>query len=153
MATVENKYYKRHWVAEVEADGNDRLHREFQDGRLVKSRKVRVYELGPGFYERAWVAYEEKKAICSECGRHPDGEHRDYFCVTNADQIVPIPEAATAWLPEIIDGPLLGEDGSWNGSHCACGKPVDDYDEHLFPYCEEHKPRETVARDKEEVPF
>ena len=154
MAKYENQCYKRHWVARIEADANNRLHRDFEDGVYVKSRKKRKYDLQPGFYERAWVDYTVTKKVCGECNRRYDGERRDYFCVTNADQIVPIPEAATAWLVEIIDGPLLGEDGSWNGSHCECGEEAAGYDEHMFPYCEDHKPAAATIREhKEEVPF
>ncbi len=142
MATIETKTRRGHYVARL--DGEDPkmgLAREFCDGRKVKSRRVYVHDLEPGFYElQAVLPISERPAPCKECGSRNDGKVREYFAVTTADEVRDL-TAYAGEMGRISTLPPLGG--------CDC-KPNGE----AFAFCELHAPSvEVNANAPDEAPF
>ncbi len=142
MAEVTTKTRRGHYVARLDGDDPKMgLAREFMSGRRVKSRHVFVHDLAPGYYElQAILPLAERPPPCGECGTRNDGKHREYFAVTNADEIRDLTKYAGE-MGRISVLPPLGD--------CEC-KPNGE----SFAYCELHTPLPDVKADApDDAPF
>ncbi len=142
MATIETKARRGHYLAELDgADPSMGLHREFSNGVKVKSRRVYKHTIGPGFYELQTIRPATERKRCGECGRLDDGKDREYFAVTNADEIRDL-TAYAGEMDRISALPPLGE--------CDC--KIGEFEG--FDFCEKHTPTADVKEDSpDEVPF
>lgn len=108
MVTVETRSYRGHWVARLtDEDPKYGLRREFETGNYIKTRRVRVYQLRPGWYEIA----EGFKAP------------RRYVAILELNS-EPIPESMVGMMDKISAGPNPDQPGAWNGPTCHCGAEV-----------------------------
>lgn len=144
MATIETKARRGHYLAQLDgADPSMGLHREFSNGVKVNSRRVYKHTIGPGFYEKQTIRPATERTKCGECGRLDDGKDREYFAVTNADEIRDLTPYA-GQMDRISALPPLGE------CECAPGKKMAG----VFWFCEKHQPTADVKADApEEAPF
>jgi len=125
---------KRFGVWDVTGGGND-----WESPTIVKSRRVKQYDLAPGWYRFQSVDRLER-VTCPHCGHTSDGIVNEWFAVTPAGEREDIPAVAAEYATVIVTGPLPGEPGTWNGKRCKCGKPVEGYTPDGFPYCGDHTP-------------
>lgn len=149
-ATVETRSFRGHYVAGIDGPepGKFGIRRTWQTPRLVKSRRVNVWTLEPGWYERQEVLPKSRRdAPCETCQHQEDGKRREYFAVTPAGEVETLPASATAHIDRISAGPLPGEPGTWAGAWCYCGGEVDEFDQTGFPFCDEHAPTLTGSTD------
>ena len=127
LPTIEIAWRRGSYCAELKGpDKRYGLAREFRtDGVVVKTRKVIVFDLEPGYYEtREWVT--------------GTGNVRKAYRVTDvsAERI-----HDGADLVAISSGPAPNAPGSYADKRCACGADVADYTDEGFPFCETHAPR------------
>lgn len=146
-ATYETKPYKGHYVAKLDGEGGRfGLERTFENGTIVKSRKVRVFKLSAGWYEHGYVLPKsERKPTCGECGHREDGKRKAYFGVTAAGELVTVPDSMAGNVGKISAGPDPLEPGAWNSAKCRCGADVDGYTPEGFPHCDQHAPQQSAT--------
>lgn len=94
----------------------------FETGTPVKSRGVLRFDLAPGYY----AAREGKVAPWR-------------FLAVSDLTVEPLgaTDALRAHIGKAAAGPRPGEPGSWFGTVCECGSPVEWYTPAGFPICDD----------------